>query len=69
MIRMEMRLNGRPITSAGQLEREVSRWVRSHVEKTLKEAAGPGARLQKTRSGYLVQGTREQIERFRRRLR
>ena len=69
MIRMEMRLNGRPITSTGQLERELSRSVSSHVEKTLKEAAGPGVRLQKTRSGYLVQGTREQIERFRRRFR
>ena len=69
MIRMEMRLNGRPITSTGQLERELSRSVRSHVEKTLKKAAGPGVRLRKTRSGYLVQGTREQIERFRRRFR
>ena len=69
MIRMEMRLNGRPITSTGQLERELSRSVRSHVETTLKEAAGPGVRLQKTRGGYLVQGTREQIDRFQRRLR
>ena len=69
MIRMEMRLNGRLITSPGQLERELSRSVGSHVEKTLNEAAGPGVRLQKTRSGYLVQGTREQIERFRRRFR
>ena len=69
MIRMEMRLNGRRITSAGQLERELSRAVKSRVETTLKTAAGPVVRLTKTRDGYLAQGTPEQIARLKRRLR
>ena len=69
MIRMEMRLNGRRITAAGQLERELSRAVKSHFETTLKKAAGPGVRLTKTRAGYLAQGTPEQIARLKRRLR
>lgn len=69
MIRMEMRLNGRRITSAGQLERELSRAVKSRVETTLKKAASPGVRLTKTRDGYLAQGTPEQIARLKRRLR
>ena len=69
MIRMEMRLNGRRITSAGQLERELSPAVKSRVETTLKKAAGPGVRLTKTRDGYLAQGTPEQIARLKRGLR
>ena len=69
MIRMEMRINDRRITSAGELERELTQSLKNHVETTLKKAAGPGVRLSKTRDGYMAQGTPEQIERFRRRLR
>lgn len=39
------------------------------MEKALNEAAGRGVRLQKTRSGYLVQGARKEIDLFQRRLR
>ena len=69
MIKMEMRFNGRKITSASQLEREIKRSMERHVEDKLKRAAGPGVRMKKkTRNGYVFEGTPEQIERMRQRL-
>lgn len=69
MARIEIRLNGRKITSAAQLQRELTRSVEKHVEDSLKKAAGPGVRMKKTREGYSFEGSPEQIERMKKRLR
>lgn len=69
MARIEMRFNGRKITSAAQLRRDLTRSIEKHVEDSLKKAAGPGVRMNKTSGGYTFEGTPEQIERFKKRLR
>lgn len=69
MFTMEMRVNGREVTSATQLERELKRSIEGHVHDRLKKAAGPGIRLKTTRDGYLAEGAPEQIERMKLRLR
>jgi len=69
MARIEMRFNGRKTTSAAQLQRELTRSMEKHVEDSLKKAAGPGVRMNKTREGYTFEGTPEQIERMTKRLR
>ena len=69
MSRVEMRFNGRKITSTAQLQRELKRSMEKHVEDSLKKAAGPGVRMQKTRDGYTFEGSTEQIERMKKRLR
>ena len=69
MARIEIRLNGRKITSAAQRQRELTRSVEKHVEDSLKKAAGPGVRMKKTREGYSFEGSPEQIERMKKRLR
>ena len=59
MIKMEMRFNGRKITSTSQLEREIKRSMERHVEDRLKRAAGPGVRMEKkTRNGYVFKARR-----------
>ena len=70
MLKMEMRFNGRKITSASQLERELKRSIERRVEDSLKRVAGPGMRMKKkTRDGYIFEGIPEQIERMKQRLR
>ena len=69
MVGVEMRLNGRKITSSGQLERELKRSMEKQVEDGLKKAAGPSVRMKKTPDGYSFEGTPEQIDRMRKRLR
>ena len=69
MARIEMRFNDRKITSAAQLQRELTRSMEKHVEDSLKKAAGPGVRMKKTREGYSFEGSPEQIERMKKRLR
>lgn len=69
MAGIEMRFNGRKITSASQLQRELTRTMERQVENNLKKAAGPGVRMKKTRDGYTFEGTPEQIERMKKRLR
>lgn len=69
MATVKMRLNGRSITSATQLKRELERNMEKHVEDRLKKAVGPGIRIKKTRDGYSFEGTPVQIERLRKRLR
>ena len=69
MLKMEMRFNGRKITSASQLERELMRSIERRVEDNLRRAAGPGMRMKKkTPDGYIFEGTPEQIERMKERL-
>ncbi len=53
-----MRFNGRKITSAAQLQRELERSMEKHVEDSLKKAAGPGVQMKKTRDGYTFEGAR-----------
>lgn len=69
MAGIEMRFNGRKITSASQLQREMTRSLEEQLEDNLKKAAGPGVRMKKTRDGYTFEGTPEQIERMKKRLR
>ena len=69
MARIEMRFNGRKITSASQLQRELTRSIEKQVENNLKKAAGPGVGMKKTREGYTFEGTPDQIERMKKRLR
>lgn len=69
MAGIEMRFNGRKITSSAQLQRELTRSMKKHVEDSLKKAAGPGVRMKKTRDGYTFEGSPEQIERMKKRLR
>ena len=69
MLKMEMRLNGRKITSAAQFERELGRSIEKHARDRLKKAAGPGVRLKKTREGHVLEGAPDRIERTKQKLR
>lgn len=69
MFKMEMRFNGKKITSGSQLQRELTKAVEKHVETTVKRAAGPGVRLKKVAGGFVAEGDADDIERLRRRLR
>lgn len=69
MAGIEMRFNGRKITSASQLQRELTRSMEKQLEDNLKKAASPGVRMKKIRNGYTFEGTPEQIDRMKKRLR
>lgn len=69
MFKIDMKLNGRKITSSRQLKRELTKAVEKHTETRLKKAAGPGARVRQTAGGFVAEGSPEDIERLRRRLR
>ena len=70
MLKMDMRLNGRKVTSTSQFQRELKRSMERSVEAHIKKAAGPGMRMKKKiRDGYIFEGTPEQIERMKQRLR
>lgn len=69
MFKMEMRFNGKKITSGNQLQRELTKAVEKHTETALKKAAGPGVRLKKVAGGFVAEGGADNIERLRRRLR
>lgn len=69
MFKMEMRLNGKKITSGSQLQRELTKAVEKHAETSLKRAAGPGVRVKKVTGGFVAEGDAADIERLRRRLR
>ncbi len=43
--------------------------MEKQVEDGLKKAAGPGVRMKEARDGYTFEGTPEQIERMKKRLR
>ena len=68
MFKMEMKFNGKKITSSGQLEREFKKSINNHVENEIHRVAGAGTKVRKTRNGILVEGTPQQIERMRKRL-
>ena len=68
-MKIEMTINGRKITSASQIERELTRAAERAVEDSIRKAAGPGVRIKKTRDGYVAEGSPDQIDRLARRLR
>lgn len=68
-MKLEMKINGRKVTSASQINRELTKAVEKHAEAALKQAAGPGVRLKKVAGGFVAEGDADDIKRLRRRLR
>lgn len=68
-MKFEMKINGRKVTSASQIERELTKAAEHVVEESIRKAAGPGVRIKKTREGYIAEGSPDQIDRLTRRLR
>ena len=68
-MKFEMKINGRKVTSASQIERELTKAAEQAVEESIRKAAGPGVRIKKTREGYIAEGSPDQIDRLTRRLR
>lgn len=75
MFKLEMRIDGRKITSNAQLQNEMKRMqkdievrMEKGFEDSLKKAAGPGVQVTKTREGYRLQGKPEQVRREKKRL-
>ncbi|MBC6442640.1 MAG: hypothetical protein GDA53_05850 [Rhodobacteraceae bacterium] len=64
-----LEINGRKITSDAQLRWALTHSVEKRTEDILRKAAGPGVRMKKTRKGYTFEGSPEQIERMKKRLR
>lgn len=48
-MKFEMKNNGRKVTSASQIERELTKAAEHAVEESIRKAAGPGVRIKKTR--------------------
>lgn len=65
MIKFDLTLNGRKVTSASQIERELRRAVDHSIEDALRQAAGSRVRITKRPGGYQLEGPREDIERLR----
>ncbi len=68
-MKFEMKINGRKVTSASQIERELTKAAEHAVEESIRKAAGPGVRIKKTREGYIAEGSPDQIDRLTRRIR
>ena len=68
-MKFEMKINGRKVTSASQIERELTKAAEHAVEEGIRKAAGPGVRIKKTREGYIAEGSPDQIDRLTRRIR
>jgi hypothetical protein len=68
-MKFEMKINGRKVTSASQIERELTKAAEHAVEESIRKAAGPGVRIKKTREGYIAEGSPDQIDRLTRSLR
>lgn len=68
-MKFELKINSRKVTSASQIERELTKAAERAVEDGIRKAAGPGVRIKKTREGYIAEGSPDQIDRLTRRLR
>lgn len=68
-MKFEMKINGRKVTSASQIERELTKAAERAVEDGIRKAAGPGVRIKKTREGYIAEGSPDQIDQLTRRIR
>lgn len=69
MARIDMKFNGKRITSSHQLEHEMKKSMEKTVLDGIRKAAGPSVKVEKTRGGFIAKGTSGQIERMKRRLR
>lgn len=67
-MKIEMKINGRKVTSASQIERELKKAADKAVESGLRRAAGPGVSIRKTAQGYVAEGTQDRIDNMVRRL-
>jgi hypothetical protein len=67
-MKIEMKINGRRVTSASQIKRELKKAVGKAVENGLRRAAGPGVTIKKTSQGYVAEGTQNRIDNLVRRL-
>lgn len=68
-MKISMKINGRTVTSPGQIGRELQKAAEKQIDEAMKRAAGPGVRVRKTRDGYVAEGPEAQIEAMARRLR
>ena len=68
-MKFEMKINGRKVTSASQIERELTKAAEHAVEQSIRKAAGPGVRIKNTHEGYIAEGSPDQINRLTRSLR
>ncbi|MCZ8081449.1 MAG: hypothetical protein O9289_20085 [Rhodobacteraceae bacterium] len=68
-MKFEMKINGRNVMSASQIERELTKATERAVEVGIHKAAGPGVSIKKTREGFIAEGSPDQIDRLTRRLR
>lgn len=67
-MKIEMKINGRAVTSTSQIQRELKKAAESAVESGLRRAAGPSVRIKKTSEGYVAEGTQASIDSLVRRL-
>ena len=61
-MKIEMKINGRKVTSASQIERELKKAADKAVESGLRRAAGPGVAIRKISQGYAAEGTQDRID-------
>lgn len=61
-MKIEMKINGRRVTSSSQIQRELKKAAEGAVESGLRQAAGPGVRIKKPSAGYIAEGTRARID-------
>lgn len=69
MAGIEFRLNGRKMTSASQLERELKQSIEKQVHDSLKKASGPKSSVRRVSGGYVIEAPEDQILGLAKRLR
>jgi len=68
MFKVETKFNGKRIYNSRQLERELNKSINSHLEKSIRKAAGSGVKLKRTPDGFVASGTEKQITKMRNRI-
>lgn len=69
MAKVELRLNGRKVTSSRQLARDLTKAIEQHAEKALRRQAGPGVTIEKIPGGFHAVGPADEVQALRRKLR
>ena len=69
MVGINMKINGKRVTSSQQLEREMNKSIEKSIAQGIRKAAGHGVKIKKTRNGIVAEGTPEQLNRMKPRLR
>ena len=67
-MKIEMKINGRKVTSASQIKSELQKAADKAVESGLRRVAGPGVTIKKTAQGYVAEGAQDRIDSLVRRL-